>query len=448
MLRQRPHRPEKLKPWTLAVYMIADGINGSSALDASAEQAQDDIKTALAAAGANGTVNVAMQMDFKETPGTRRLIVHRHRDWIHLGRDEDAGDPRVLERFFRWVHSECPAERYVVHFWGHSSGPVGLFFERSPRDARPHGLTLPELGYAFEHSMPILGQLVDIVLFKDCWMSTLEAACELRDGAKFMVSSQSLVPIDGWPYQEMFDCLSSDETPIVAAGLVEVLGDYYDAAMHRPKLNEVAFGAVDVDAARAVDEPLRALAGRLDALHGSELAASRTGVRRSSRGDPALVDIVTMCDNLSNLADAELGRHAADLSHAVKASVIAHRPGPSVFQGLSLLYIPAGATLAEQAQDSFIVPPFYQPGLNAAGDYRTLELSRNTGWERIALENFKPPPKGKRAMPIEGADKGGDFGIDWTDDGSGTLTVKITKKPKKKAKASPKSSRATKKPKK
>ena len=82
MLRQRPHRPGKLKPWTMAVYMIADGINGSSALDASAEQAQDDIKAALAAAGANGTVNVAMQMDFKETPGTRRLIVHRHRDWI------------------------------------------------------------------------------------------------------------------------------------------------------------------------------------------------------------------------------------------------------------------------------------------------------------------------------------------------------------------------------
>jgi hypothetical protein len=279
-------------------------------------------------------------------------------------------------------------------------------------------------------------------------MSTLEAACELRDGAKFMVSSQSMVPIDGWPYQEMFECLSSDETPIVAAGLVEALGDYYDAAMNRPKLNEVAFGAVDVDAARAVDEPLRALAGRLDALDGAELAASRNALRRSSRGDAALVDIVTMCDNLSDLTDAELGRRAADLSHAVKASVIAQHPEPSVFQGLSLLYIPAGATLVEQAQDSFIVPPFYQPGLHAAGDYRTLELSKNTGWERIALENFKPPAKRKRAMAIEGADKTGDFGIDWTDDGSGTLTVKITKKPKKKAKAAPKASRTTKKPKK
>jgi Clostripain family len=448
MPQERPRPPKRLKPWTVAVYMIADSINGSSALDASAEQAQDDIKTALAAAGANATVNVAMQMDFKETPKTtQRLIVHRHKDWTESGRHKAAGDPEVLEQFLDWVQRECPAERYVVHFWGHSSGPVGLFFEQAHPNARPDGLTLPELGRAFKQSIHTLGQLVDIVLLKDCWMSTLEAACELRDGAKFMVSSQTRVPIDGWPYKEMFECLSSDETPTVAARLVEVLGDYYDVATNRPKLNEVAYGAVDVDAARAADGPLRALAGRLDALNGAERAASRTAVRRSSRGDPALVDVVTMCDNLSDLADGDLGRHAADLSQAVKASVIAHRPEPSVYQGLSLLYFPAGATPAEQEQDSYIASAFFVPGLNAASGYRTLKLSKHTEWQRIALENYKPPPKGKRAMAGENV-KGDGFGIDWADDGSGNLTITLTKKPKKKAKAAPKSRRTTKKAKK
>jgi hypothetical protein len=446
MARQRARRPRKLKPWTVAVYMIADGMNGSSALDASAEQAKDDIKTALAAAGANDTVNVAMQMDFKETPGTHRLILHRHRDWIRLGREEQAGDPHVLDGFFRWMHSECPAERYIVHFWGHSSGPVGLFFEKSPPNLRPHGLTLPELGYAFEHSRRILGQLVDIVLLKDCWMSTLEAASELRDGAKFMVSSQSLVPIDGWPYKEMFGCLSAGDTATVAAGLVETLGDYYDIATNRPKLSEVSFGAIDVDATRAVDEPLRALVSRLDGLDDADLATSRTALLRSSRGDPALIDIVTMCEKLSDLPDVELGRHAADLKRAVKASAIARRPEPSVFQGLSLLYLPCGATPVEQAQDSFIVPAFFAPGLNAARDYRTLELSKNTEWQRVGLENYRPPPKGKRAMSNGESDKGADFGVDWTDDGSGNLTIKLTKRSKKKPKTAPRSPRMTKKP--
>jgi hypothetical protein len=443
MPRRQPFQSRKLKPWTVAVYMIADGLNGNSALDASAEKAKDEIKTALAAAGANGTVNVALQMDFKETPGTHRLILHRHRDWIRSVRKEEAGDPHVLKRFLRWVHSECPAERYIVHFWGHSSGPVGLFFEQSPHQSRPDGLTLPELGYAFEHSRPILGQPVDIVLLKDCWMSTLEAASELRGGAKFMVASQSLVPIDGWPYEEMLDCLSADGTATVAAGLVGALGDYYDIATNRPQLSEVPFVAIDVEGARVVDEPLRALAARLDGLNRADSAVSRAAVRRSSRGDPALVDIVTMCENLSRLGDAELGRHAAALTRGVKASLIAHRPEPSVFQGLSLLYLPAGATPEKQERDSFIVPPFFVAGLDAAGDYRTLELSKNTGWQRIALENYHPPPKGKRAMPLGGeTNKGADFGIDWTDDGSGTLTIKVTKKPKAKKKpAAPKPKR-------
>ena len=51
-------------------------------------------------------------------------------------------------------------------------------------------------------------------------VSTLEAASELRGGAKFMVSSQSEVPIDGWPYEEMIERLSADDTPTVAAALV------------------------------------------------------------------------------------------------------------------------------------------------------------------------------------------------------------------------------------
>src|ERR1700686_871148 len=152
--RPGPGRPKRLKPWTVAVYMIADGINGSSALDASAEQAKDEIKSALAAAGANGKIDVAMQMDFKETLGTHRLILHRHRDWNRTVRKEPAGDPVVLKKFLGWGHRECPAERYLVHFWGHSSGPVGMFFDRSPHNHRPHGLTLAELGYAFEHAMP------------------------------------------------------------------------------------------------------------------------------------------------------------------------------------------------------------------------------------------------------------------------------------------------------
>jgi hypothetical protein len=105
--------------------MIADGIQGNSDLDALAQEAKAQIKEALIAAGVSDDVDVAIQMDFKETTGTRRIILNRKA--IRVKREADAGDPRVLGEFLQWVRRECPARRYAVHFWGHSSGPVGLF---------------------------------------------------------------------------------------------------------------------------------------------------------------------------------------------------------------------------------------------------------------------------------------------------------------------------------
>ena len=36
---------------------------------------------------------------------------------------------------------------------------------------------------------------VDVALFQDCWMSTFETAFELQDDVRYIVVSQSLVPV-------------------------------------------------------------------------------------------------------------------------------------------------------------------------------------------------------------------------------------------------------------
>jgi hypothetical protein len=417
----------------VAIYMVADGLQGTSELDELANEAKDEIKDALIAAGVGDEVNVAIQMDFKETTGTRRIILNR-RKANRVKREQDAGDPRVLEGFLRWVHEECPARRYVVHFWGHSSGPVGLFFDRADDDARPDGLTLAELGYAFEAAVPVLGQPVDIVLLKDCWLSTLEAACELRGGARFMVASQSEVPIHGWPYKEILECLTAADTRSVAASMVDALGDFYGLASNRGRFLEVPFAGIDLEAARGVDQPLGALAAHLDTLRdGPHGSASRMALRRASRADPALLDVVAMCGNLGAIADAELQQRSAALSQAARKSLVGRHPEPSVFQGLSLLYFPFGADPDEQNKNSRIAPAFFRSDLDVVDDYRTLELNQNTHWERIALENFTPPPppdpKGDLDMPDD-QQKGDSFAIDWSSTGD-TLTIKIKNKKKK-----------------
>jgi Clostripain family len=432
MPRQKSSRRKTPKLWTVAIYMIADGIQGNSHLDALANEAKTQIKKALIAAGVGRDVDVAIQMDFKETQGTRRIILNRKA--IRVKREADAGDPRVLEDFLRWVRRECPARRYAVHFWGHSSGPVGLFFDRAVHDVRPDGLTLAEIGYAFEHAVPALGQPVDIVLLKDCWLSTLEAICELREGAQFLIASQSEVPIEGWPYKEIFECLTAADTRSVATSVVDALGAYYGLASNRGRFLEIPYSGVDVEAARSIDWPLRALVARLDTLRdGAYGPATRMALRRASRADPALLDVVAMCANLGEIDDTEIQQRSAAVSDAVLGSLIGRHPHPSIFRGVSALYFPFGADPDEQNKNSRIAPAFFRPDLDVVDDYRTLELNENTNWARIALENFTPPP------PPEGADvmpddqtKGDSFGIDWSNTGD-TLTIKITKTKKKKA---------------
>ena len=68
---------------------------------------------------------------------------------------------------------------------------------------------------------------------------------------------------------------------------------------------------------------------------------------------------MTMCDKLRLLPDAELRGCAAELKRAVAATVLAHRPNPSQYRGLSALYFPAGADRAAQIAGSRIAPSFF-----------------------------------------------------------------------------------------
>jgi hypothetical protein len=70
--------------------------------------------------------------------------------------------------------------------------------------------------------------VVDIVLFKECFMSTLETAFEL-DHARFMIASQGKVPRLNWPYKEIFRCLAENKEPESAADwILDALGAHYE----------------------------------------------------------------------------------------------------------------------------------------------------------------------------------------------------------------------------
>src|SRR5262249_49803346 len=71
---------------------------------------------------------------------------------------------------------------------------------------------------------------VEIVLFQDCWMSTLETAFEIERSTAGMIASQSLLPIGQqyanfvWPYDDLLQLLP----PLAAGG---TLTDAFARAM-------------------------------------------------------------------------------------------------------------------------------------------------------------------------------------------------------------------------
>ena len=112
--------------------------------------------------------------------------------------DLNASKGNVLTSFLRFGQRECPADRYVLFFYGHGYGPLGLFFDAESDDASVKStMALTSLSESLEAA----GERAAVIVFRACLANTLETAYQLRDAAEFMLASQSIVPIAGiWPW--------------------------------------------------------------------------------------------------------------------------------------------------------------------------------------------------------------------------------------------------------
>src|SRR4051812_46948353 len=151
--------PVARKPWAVLAYTVADDKTHADSLDAAAKE---ELKS-LCDAADFGQMSVAAQVDFKYTRGVFRGVLTEappktrgfeaipadsHPLWrgikARLDRsklrvlkeqaDLNATGANVLQSFLRFGQKECPADRYVVFFYGHGFGPLGLFFDADADD--------------------------------------------------------------------------------------------------------------------------------------------------------------------------------------------------------------------------------------------------------------------------------------------------------------------------
>jgi hypothetical protein len=376
-----------IKPWTVMVYMIADDPAGGDLLDQQANRELDEVVFATLGSDRE-KLNVAVQVDFRSQPDVWRRIIGEGA-WSQP--EANSADPETLYGFFEWVAEKCPAEHYLLLLWGHSRGPFGLFTDRpfssvlagqfAPADPLAYvaqTLTLGELRTALRNARERLNQEVDIIAFKDCFMSTLETAYELKDAATYILASPDIVPIEGWPYGPMFKQLTRTTNPKTAAkGIVGELHRHYSQEKNRHGRKEVPYSLLDTTRLSDVSEPLRSIAGKLGggtAKNGSD--ALRKAVTGTARADTALLDVHALCRRLKRLGQKPAAERLEAAINAVVTTGANGRQGPSTFGGVSVFCYP----LARREQEKSLIARHATRGV-----YSSLAISK-TGWNSVALK--------------------------------------------------------------
>lgn len=410
------------KPWTVLAYTVADDKSGGGSLDHSATK---ELK-ALCDAADFSQVSIAAQVDFIEPKGVFRgtisakppksrgfgdIRAEDHPLWKAIlgdvdeqrsqvtvqreGRDLSAARAGVLRQFLRYGQKQVTAQRYVVFFYGHAYGPMGLFCDAVTRQRQPDTLRLNDLA----DSVNTTGGRAAVIVFRDCFMNTLETAYQLHGTAEFMIATQALAPIAGvWPWGAFMATLAPDATSLqVGLGLAKHLAAFLDEPANREPFADVPIALLDLGAADALVTPMSALTRALEAARGHAAAAracatafeaARKGTPKDhdAPGDPALVDVLTLCAGLRRVSDEAVTRAAAALDDVVRHRLVCwHHAQQRRLTGTSLFYKPV---TAGDLDASYLVAGDAATMAADEAYYSSLALCAATGWHRIALAPF------------------------------------------------------------
>ena len=415
-------KPKRRKPWAVLAYTVADDKSDGDSLDSAA---CEELKALCIAADFDRTV-VAAQIDFKRAKGVFRGVLSEgplkfsgsgsfeeipakaHRLWREIKAgvkhsrlivledktDLNAARASVLKNFLRFGEEQCPADRYVLFFYGHGYGPLGIFFDEDADETDRDTMALGGLADALETA----GRRAAVIVFRACMANTLETAYQLKNAASCMIASQSLVPIAGiWPWANFLATLMpSAASHDVAASIARQLGFFLETPKNRDPFGDVPYSLIDLGAAKEIAKPLKALARALESARDDKrraraciraLEGARVGfpADHAQPGDPALLDVPTMCENLAKIEGDPAAGPAKALGRIVGQRLVTwHHSQNGLHRGIALYYKPVRPENVDRSH-------IYDKDLAPRDDrrYRELALSKATGWDRLALNPLR-----------------------------------------------------------
>lgn len=245
--------PPAPKEWTVMVYV--DGDDGLLE-----KYAYLDLKEMELAGGSDDNVNVVVQVDGLNTlvqvfedafgnlitipntqGGTWRFLVGPEVDTRYvravthggddpfLGSPDDAtppdvnmGDPASLSSFIAWAKMRYPAQKYALILWDHGLGWKGCCWDAtSPGLFDTDGLMMGELTAA------LAGHNFELIGFDQCLMGMIEVAYQVEPFSNYMVASEEVESVDGWPYDLWLPALKANPGWGGAALGSQIVSDYH-----------------------------------------------------------------------------------------------------------------------------------------------------------------------------------------------------------------------------
>jgi hypothetical protein len=259
--------------------------------------------------------------------------------------EDDAADPDVLAAFMRWSIQRYTAKYRMLILSGHGDGMLGDFLtDEQAKTSEPGSMSIKGLRKAIDSArqpysdastatpsqqLEVLDPVLHVLGMDSCLMSTLEVAAELvgKPGSpllvRYLVASEGLVPLSGWPYGYLLERAKElkelDVEPVVRA-LVENCAAYYRSYLSAGTSFDIA--ACDLAAVPPVISAVETLTTALKPLKDKELqdALVLAHWRAQSFKWEQYADLGDFCEQLvSQLGPKHKG--IADACHDVQESI-------------------------------------------------------------------------------------------------------------------------------
>jgi hypothetical protein len=249
--------------WTVLVYVAAD--------NDLAQWADSDL-VEMESVGSSSDVRVVVQID-KPSIGARRLLVGQGGSALlgELG-IIDMCSWETLSNFLAWGMTSFPAEKYLVILWDHGTGWTAAphrSFGTDWSSGNVLSIANGDLHKALSSAFEFTRERINVLAFDACLMQQIEVGFEVRPYANLLLAPQSIMPLEGFRYDDILQALHSDPSmggTKLCLKIIQSTVDNYTgiqpitiSAIRVSRLNEIADIFIDLVSTLCYGLPNQAL---------------------------------------------------------------------------------------------------------------------------------------------------------------------------------------------